>query len=171
MRYIKRILSMAVIMIVTLTVSLSAYALTTQEKINQKEQEKKQTQQNLEEMTAFAKAFAEKTGAVIAVTGAIDIVADSRTAYRIRNGHPMMSAVTGTGCQLSALTAAYVAANPNHPLEAAAAAVCAMGLAGEIAFGRLSGQDGNGTYRNYLIDAIYRMTPQTLEKGADYEVR
>lgn len=49
MRYIKRILSMAVIMIVTLTVSLSAYALTTQEKINQKEQEKKQTQQNLEE--------------------------------------------------------------------------------------------------------------------------
>ena len=46
-----------------------------------------------------------------------------------------------------------------------------MGLAGEIAFGRLSPQDGNGTYRNYLIDAIYRMTPQTLEKGADYEVR
>lgn len=49
MRYIKRILSMAVIMIVTLTVSLSAYALTTQEKINQKEEEKKQTQENLEQ--------------------------------------------------------------------------------------------------------------------------
>ena len=129
------------------------------------------TPQNLEKMTAFAKAFAEKTGAVVAVTGAIDIVADSRTAYRIRNGHPMMSAVTGAGCQLSALTAAFVAANPDRPLEAAAAAVCAMGLAGEIAFGRLSPQDGNGTYRNYLIDAIYRMTPQTLEKGADYEVR
>ena len=129
------------------------------------------TPQNLEKMTAFAKAFSEKTGAVIAVTGAIDIVADSRTAYRIRNGHPMMSAVTGAGCQLSALTAAFVAANPDRPLEAAAAAVCAMGLAGEIAFGRLSPQDGNGTYRNYLIDAIYRMTPQTLEKGADYEVR
>ena len=47
MQYIKRILSMAVIMIVTLTVSLSAYALTTQEKINQKEEEKKQTQDNL----------------------------------------------------------------------------------------------------------------------------
>lgn len=129
------------------------------------------TPQNLEKMTAFAKAFAEKTGAVVAVTGAIDIVADSRTAYRIRNGHPMMSAVTGAGCQLSALTAAFVAANPDRPLEAAAAAICAMGLAGEIAFGRLSPQDGNGTYRNYLIDAIYRMTPQTLEKGADYEVR
>lgn len=129
------------------------------------------TDQNLEEMAAFSKTFADRTGAVIAVTGAIDIVADSKTAYCIRNGHPMMSAVTGAGCQLSALTAAFVAANPEHPLEAAAAAVCAMGLAGEIAYGRLSGLDGNAAFRNYLIDAVYRMTPQMLEKGADYEMR
>ena len=46
-----------------------------------------------------------------------------------------------------------------------------MGLAGEIAHSRLSELDGNATYRNYIIDAIYRMTPQMLEKGANYEVR
>ena len=63
------------------------------------------------------------------------------------------------------------AANPGHPLEAAAAAVCAMGLAGEIAHQRLTPQDGNATYRNYIIDAIYNMTPEQLEKGANYEVR
>lgn len=126
---------------------------------------------DLADMVAFAKAFAEKTDAVIAITGEIDIVADSRTAYCIRNGHPMMSAVTGAGCQLSALTAAFVSANPNQPLKAAAAAVCAMGLAGEIAYGRLSAMDGNATYRNGIIDAIYNMTPQMLEKGAKYEVR
>ena len=104
-------------------------------------------------------------------TGAIDIVADGKKAYCIRNGHPMMSSITGTGCQLSAMTAAYVTANPEHPLEAAAAAVCAMGLAGEIAHARLSAQDGNSTYRNYIIDAIYNMTPEQLEEGAKYEVR
>ena len=108
---------------------------------------------------------------VIAVTGAIDIVADSQRAFCIRNGHPMMSAVTGTGCQLSALTAAFCAANPDKPLEAAAAAVCAMGLAGEIAHARLTPLDGNATYRNYIIDAIYNMTPAQLEEGAKYEVR
>ena len=108
---------------------------------------------------------------VIAITGAIDIVADGKKAYCIRNGHPMMSSITGTGCQLSAMTAAYVTANPEHPLEAAAAAVCAMGLAGEIAHARLSAQDGNSTYRNYIIDAIYNMTPEQLEEGAKYEVR
>lgn len=129
------------------------------------------TEENLDEVVSFTKAFAKKTGAVIAITGAIDIVADEEKAYCIRNGHPMMSAITGTGCQLSAMTAAFVTANPEHPLEAAAAAVSAMGLAGEIAYKRLSKLDGNSTYRNYIIDAIYRMTPEELEKGTKYEVR
>ena len=83
----------------------------------------------------------------------------------------MMSAVTGTGCQLSALTAAFCAANPDKPLEAAAAAVCAMGLAGEVAHSRLTKLDGSATYRNYIIDAIYNMTPEQLEEGARYEMR
>ena len=93
----------------------------------------KVTEENLDSAVAFAKAFAARTGAVVAITGAIDIVADAHKAYCIRNGHPMMSSITGTGCQLSALTAAFVTANPDQPLEAAAAAVCAMGLAGEVA--------------------------------------
>ena len=46
-----------------------------------------------------------------------------------------------------------------------------MGLAGEVAHQRLTPQDGNTTYRNYIIDAIYNMTPEQLEKGANYEVR
>jgi hydroxyethylthiazole kinase len=129
------------------------------------------TEENLDDVVAFAKTFAEKTGAVIAITGAIDIVADDKKAYCIRNGHPMMASVTGTGCQLSAMTAAFVTANPEHPLEAAAAAVSAMGYAGEMAHSRLNEMDGNSTYRNYIIDAIYNMTPEMLEKGANYEVR
>ena len=103
------------------------------------------TEENLDGAVAFAKAFAAKTGAVVAITG--------------------------TGCQLSALTAAFITANPSQPLEAAAAAVCAMGLAGEIAHARLTPLDGNATYRNYIIDAIYHMTPAQLEEGAKYEVR
>ena len=131
----------------------------------------KVTEENLDSAVAFAKKFATETGAVIAITGAIDIVADAHKAYCIRNGHPMMSSITGTGCQLSALTAAFVTANKEQPLEAAAAAVCAMGLAGQIAHKRLSPLDGNSTYRNYIIDAIYNMTPEQLEEGAAYEVR
>lgn len=131
----------------------------------------KVTEDNLDEAVVFAKAFAGKTGAVIAITGAVDIVADSKKAYCIRNGHSMMSSITGTGCQLSAMTAAFVTANPECPLEAAAAAVCTMGYAGEVAHSRLTEMDGNATYRNYIIDAVYNMTPEMLGKGAKYEVR
>lgn len=131
----------------------------------------KVTEENLGEAVAFAKAFARQTGAVIAITGAIDVVADAERAYCIRNGNAMMASVTGTGCQLSAMTAAFVTANPDSPLEAAAAAVCAMGLAGEIAHARLTPMDGNSSYRNYIIDAIYNLTPAQLEEGAKYEVR
>lgn len=131
----------------------------------------KVSEQNLDSVVEFAKQFAKKTGAVIAITGAIDIVADAQKAYCIKNGHPMMSDITGTGCQLSAMTTAFVTANKNNVLNATAAAVVAMGLAGEIAHDRLSAMDGNSSYRNYIIDAIYNMTPDMLEKGAKYEVR
>ncbi|MCI8983976.1 MAG: hydroxyethylthiazole kinase [Hungatella sp.] len=129
------------------------------------------TEDNLDEAVLFARELARRLGTVIAITGAIDIVTDGERAFCIRNGHSMMASITGTGCQLSALTAAFVTANPDHPLEAAAAAVCAMGLCGEIAHRRLTDLDGNASYRNYIIDAMYRLTPAKLEEGANYEER
>ncbi len=129
------------------------------------------TEENLDQAVAFVKAFAARTGAVAAVTGAIDIVTDGKTAFCIRNGHPAMSRVTGTGCQLSAMTAAYVTANLDDTLTAAAAAVAAMGLCGQIAYDRMGPADGSASYRGYIIDAVYNLTPQALEEGASYEVR
>ena len=55
-------------------------------------------------------------------------------------------------------------------VEAAVAAVCMMGVAGEIAWTRMQEGDGNATYRNRIIDAIYNMTGEKLEKGAKYEL-
>ncbi len=129
------------------------------------------TPDTLDEAVAFAKAFAARTGAVIAITGAIDIVADDTRAFCITNGTPIMSSITGSGCQLSALIAAYVTACPSSPLEACAAAVCAMGLAGEQAQARMGEKDGNASFRTYLIDAIYTMTADELDAGERVESR
>ena len=128
------------------------------------------TEDSLEQMVAFTKEFAKKSGAIIAVTGAIDLVADKDRCYVIRNGRPEMGRITGTGCQLSGIMTAFVTANPDHKLEAAAAAVISMGLAGEIAYDHLQQGEGNSTYRNRIIDAIYHMDGDTLDQGARYEV-
>lgn len=89
----------------------------------------------------------------------------------IRNGHPEMSKITGTGCQLSGLATAYAVANPDNKTEAVAAAVCVMGLAGEIGVANMQKGEGNSSLRNRIIDAIYNMDAATLDKGAKYEVR
>jgi len=52
-----------------------------------------------------------------------------------------------------------------------AAAVCMMGLAGEIGWANMQPGDGNSTYRNRIIDAIFNMTGDALEEGAKYELR
>lgn len=129
------------------------------------------TEENLEQAIEFVKAFSKRTGTIIAVTGRIDLVTDGNRCYVIRNGRPEMGKITGTGCQLSGMMTAFITANPDEMLEAAAAAVCAMGLAGEIGWSRMQTGDGNATYCNRIIDAIYNMTGDVLEKGANYEVR
>lgn len=122
------------------------------------------------ETVGSMRQLSERLGAVIAVTGETDLVADGRQLYKIKNGSPLLRLVTGAGCQLSALTAAFLAANPEAPTEAAAAAVCMMGVCGEIAAERMTEADGNASYRNYVIDAAYRLTEQELERRARVEI-
>ncbi len=129
------------------------------------------TELSLDNTIAFVKNFAIKKGCIIAATGAIDLVTDGKQCYVIRNGKAEMGKITGTGCQLSAVITAFLIANPDNELEAAAAAVCTMGLAGEIGWKNMLPSDGNSTYRNRIIDAIYNMDGETLEKGVNYELR
>lgn len=125
--------------------------------------------ETVEDARALAIQLARETGAVVIVTGNRDIVTDGERLYSVDNGHAMMRSVTGAGCMLSAAAGAFLAANPGDALHAALAAVCAMGLCGEIAHGRLAPMDGNASYRNYIIDAMYNLTGDQLEGGARYE--
>lgn len=128
------------------------------------------TADNIPQTIEFAKEFANKTGSIIIITGAIDIIANGERAVCIYNGDAMMSRITGTGCQLSAMTTAYICANPDNVFDACCTSVIAMGLCGELAKKRLCAQDGNSSYRNYIIDAVYNLTGDELERGARYEI-
>ncbi len=128
------------------------------------------TEENLAEAVAFAKALAKETGAVIAVTGAIDIVADGNDAYCIRNGHPLMGKITGTGCMLSCVIGAYAAANPDNLLASTASAVTAMGLCGEMAHKKMKELDGGtASLRMHLIDYMSKIDSQILKVGGKIE--
>ena len=124
------------------------------------------TDENLAASAAFAKELAKKTGAIIAITGAIDIVANDERAFAIRNGNAIMGKITGAGCMLSCLVGAYSVANKENMLEGVVAAIAGEGLCGQIAAERMTEADGNGSFRAYLLDAMYNLAAATLADGA-----
>ena len=84
----------------------------------------------------------------------------------------MMAKITGSGCMLTAVIAAYCAANPGKFLDATSAAVCAFGLCGELAYDKVVKNDGGtASYRTYLIDAVSKMDWKTLKEGMKIETR
>lgn len=130
------------------------------------------TQDNLDETIVFARELSKQTGAVIAITGAIDIIVDETHAYMIYNGHKEMSRITGTGCMLSAILGVYAAANPDHLVEACACGIAHMGYSGELAHARVVKENrGTGSLRTYIMDALSTMTPPLLNGGLKIEVR
>ncbi len=125
---------------------------------------------NIDSVIAFAKSFAVKTKAVIIISGPVDIITDGTDTYTVSSGVEMMSKITGSGCMLSAMTTAFIAANRENILMAAVASVSAMGVAGEIAYEKMIKNDaGNSTYRNYLIDEIFKLTGKSLEEKAKFK--
>ena len=82
---------------------------------------------------ALARKAGAELGLVASVTGRVDHVSDGNVVVAVANGHPLMAAITGTGCMSSALTGCFLAVNRERPLEAAAEALVAFGVAGEEA--------------------------------------
>lgn len=125
------------------------------------------SESNIGDIAAYAKKLSARLNSIIAISGPIDVVADADTAYLIRNGHPMMARITGTGCMLSSAIGVFVAANPKHLLEATAVAISAYGYAGELAYEKMiKTEGGTGSLRTFLIDYMSNMTQETFMNGA-----
>jgi hydroxyethylthiazole kinase len=107
-----------------------------------------------------AQELARKTGAVVAITGAVDYVTNGRELVAVANGHELMSRVTAVGCALTALTAACLAVR-DDALSAAVHSLVLMGIAGELAAERAQGP---ASFRMQLLDCLYLLEePQVLE--------
>jgi hydroxyethylthiazole kinase len=111
----------------------------------------------------LAQAAAQALGTVAAVTGRVDHVSDGERVLGVSNGHELLRTVTGTGCMSTAITGCFLAVRPDAPLEAAAEALIAFGVAGEDA---AEGAKGPGTFHVQLYDALYNLDPETIDGRA-----
>ena len=100
------------------------------------------------------------------VTGPVDHVSDGERTIAVANGDALLGTVSGTGCMSTAITGCFLAVAADRPLEAAAEALVAFGVAGEDA---AIGAKGPGTFHAALYDALYNLDPATLDSRAKVE--
>jgi hydroxyethylthiazole kinase len=108
----------------------------------------------------LAREAARRLGIVASVTGPVDHVSDGKRLLRVANGHELLGAVTGTGCMSSAMTGCFLAAKPDEPLEAAAEALAAFGVAAEDA---AEAARGPGSFHAALYDGLWNLDPDGLD--------
>jgi hydroxyethylthiazole kinase len=111
----------------------------------------------------LARAAARSLGIVVSVTGRVDHVSDGEGVLSVANGHELLTTVTGTGCMSSAITGCFLAVKRDAPLEAAAEALAAFGVAAEEAARRARGP---GSFHVGLYDALAALEPETLDSRA-----
>jgi hydroxyethylthiazole kinase len=111
----------------------------------------------------LARTAARNLELVASVTGPVDHVSDGERVLAVANGHELLAAVTGTGCMSSAITGCFLAVARDRPLEAAAGALAAFGVAAEDA---AVDAKGPGSFHVGLYDALAALEPGTLDARA-----
>lgn len=101
--------------------------------------------------------FAKEAGTVLAVTGPVDHVVSATQFADCSLGTPLMHQVTGFGCALSAVIAAFLAAE-GDPEAATLAALHCVGEAGERASVSAAGP---ASFAISFIDELSRLGEET----------
>ncbi|MCX7781429.1 MAG: hydroxyethylthiazole kinase [Negativicutes bacterium] len=112
---------------------------------------------------ANAVALSQQLGCVVAVTGQVDVIADGDRVCRLQNGHPWLTHMTGAGCMAASLVASCCGAGAS-PFAGTVAGLGILGVAAEVAHSSLKPDEGIGTFRMRLFDAVFQLTAATLER-------
>lgn len=108
------------------------------------------------EAVAAAKSLNQQYDAVICISGDTDIILDGSQTYHVKNGHPLMTKVTGLGCSATALIGAFIGVIADKT-EAVTAAMALLGIAGEMA---IQYSEGPASLQIKLIDKLYNITEE-----------
>lgn len=112
------------------------------------------------DLREIASSLAKARTCSVVITGKEDIVADATSAYRVNNGHGMMSHVVGTGCMAASVIGAFAGASPDDLSAAAAAGLACYEIAAELA---VTLSSGPASFKSHLFDSIYRLEKKDVE--------
>ena len=107
---------------------------------------------------AAARSLARDHGAVVAVSGPTDVITDGRRVVRLQHGHPFLTKVTGAGCALGSVMAAFASLD-GDPLVAAVSASAVYTIAAELAAEKSTGP---GSFATEFLDELANIDADTI---------
>jgi len=116
----------------------------------------------VEEAIPAARSLARQTGAIVAVSGPVDAVTDGRELIRVANGDALLTRITGGGCALGAVMAAFAAVAEDR-LAGTVAALTVYTVAAELAAERSAGP---GTFGAAFLDTLASLDGDALSARA-----
>lgn len=127
------------------------------------------SKENIKVNGRIVKELAEKINLVVMASGHIDIISDGKNVYTIKNGDPLMSRITGSGCMLTGIIGGFIGSNDDILLATITGAL-SITIAGELSAEYIKNNAlGSGSFRTRLIDELYKLNSETLLKRAKLE--
>ncbi len=114
-----------------------------------------------------ALSLARDLDCTVVATGVEDIITNGSKTFIVKNGHPRMGEVVGTGCMAASVIGAFIAIT-DDVTQATANAMVIYGIAGELAGHRA---EGPGTMKMHMFDTIMNITAEDIRKGAKADVQ
>lgn len=118
------------------------------------------------DLAEVARELARQRRCTVVITGEEDLVADEKFLYVIKNGHPMMARIVGTGCMATSVIGTFAVVEADLSYAAAAALVC-FEVAAE---GAVEESSGPGTFKEKLFDCLYHLDQETVDRRQKVEV-
>ena len=112
------------------------------------------------DLVLLAEKLAAQRKATVVITGKVDITTDGRQTHLVKNGHPLMARVVGTGCMAASVIGAFAAVESDLSL-AAACALAIYGIAGEVAAEKASGP---ASFKERLFDSLYNLDRESVDR-------
>lgn len=120
------------------------------------------SQLELKDKISLVQGTAERERNVVLMTGKEDVLSDGKRTVVIRNGHPLLGEITGSGCALGTTIAAVMAVQREDKLIGALAGILMYEIAAERA-ARAGNVAGPGTFVPAFIDALYAIREESLK--------
>ncbi|WP_315583760.1 hydroxyethylthiazole kinase [Actinomyces viscosus] len=101
--------------------------------------------------------LARRHGCVVAVSGPLDVVTDGESIVRIRGGSELLTRMTGGGCALGGVIAAFLGAGRKEGLDSLSAVVAAHAVYSAAAERAAARSAGPGSFQPAFLDALYAL--------------